>query len=53
MPVLGTLYDAFLRDVIYMEKEFILFTNFRYLFSDPGLNREKIKKQSRQQEVTQ
>lgn len=36
LPVLGTLYDAFMRDVIYMEKEFILFTNFRYLFSDPG-----------------
>lgn len=36
MPVLGTLYDAFTRDVIYLEKEFILFTNFRYLFFDPG-----------------
>jgi len=36
MPVLGTLYDAFMRDVIFLEKEFILFTNFKYLFSDPG-----------------
>ncbi len=36
LPVLGTLHDGFMRDVIYMEKEFILFENFRYLFSDPG-----------------
>ncbi len=36
MPVLGTLYDSLMRDVIYMEKEFILFENFRYLFTDPG-----------------
>jgi multiple sugar transport system permease protein len=36
LPVLGTLYDAFTRDVIFMEKEFVGLENFRYLFSDPG-----------------
>jgi multiple sugar transport system permease protein len=36
LPVLGTLYDAFTRDVIFMQKAFVGFDNFRYLFSDPG-----------------
>jgi multiple sugar transport system permease protein len=36
LPVVGTLVDSLFLDVPYLEKRFIAFENFRWLFQDPG-----------------
>ena len=36
LPVVGTLVDSLFLDVTYLEKRFIAFDNFRWLFRDPG-----------------
>lgn len=36
LPVAGTLVDSLFLDVTYLEKRFVAFDNFRWLFRDPG-----------------
>lgn len=38
LPVIGTLINAFFRDVAYLEKAFVLFDNFSSLLSDPAFH---------------
>jgi multiple sugar transport system permease protein len=36
LPVVGTLVDSLFLDVTYLDREFIAFDNFRWIFRDPG-----------------